>query len=108
MRRMRVWLTTGGIFLFVVAISTAWHAIEEPATIRARLAAADLYLALWRWAAIALVAAAWPSIARWLARGRADDESERLVRFRWRITEWLIVLEIVLGQNLLGRLVDLV
>ena len=54
---------------------------------------------------IGLVALSWPAIARGLHRwGRVDEEgTTRLLSMRWRIVTWLIVIELVLGHNLLNR-----
>lgn len=56
-----------------------------------------------RLALIGALAAVWP----WLSSltSRADDEAAqaRWMALRWRVVGWLLVIELVLGQNLLGR-----
>lgn len=54
---------------------------------------------------IGLVALLWPAVARTLHRwGRVDEVgAARLLSQRWRIVTWLVVIELMLGQNLLGR-----
>ena len=56
---------------------------------------------------IGLVALSWPAIARGLHRwGRVDEAgATRLLSLRWRIVTWLVVIELMLGQNLLGRFI---
>ena len=55
---------------------------------------------------IGLVAWSWPAITRGLHRwGRVDEPgAARLLSLRWQIVTWLAVIELMLGQNLLGRL----
>jgi uncharacterized membrane protein YhaH (DUF805 family) len=56
-----------------------------------------------RLALIGVLAVVWP----WLSslRSRADDEATRAhwMALRWRVVGWLLVIELVIGQNLLGR-----
>ena len=58
-----------------------------------------------RFLLICLVALSWPALTNVLHRwGRVDEAEEaQLLSLRWRIVTWLIVIELVLGQNLLGR-----
>ncbi|MCG8047511.1 MAG: hypothetical protein N0E48_18095 [Candidatus Thiodiazotropha endolucinida] len=54
---------------------------------------------------IALVAMSWPFLINRLHRwGRLDEaKATALYALRWRIVTWLVVIELVLGQNLLGQ-----
>ncbi|MEZ5542915.1 MAG: hypothetical protein R3F42_12870 [Pseudomonadota bacterium] len=54
---------------------------------------------------IGLVALSWPAITRTLHRwGRVDEGGAvQLLSLRWRIVTWLVVIELLLGQNLLGQ-----
>ena len=52
---------------------------------------------------IALIALAWPQIVRRLVQ-TTEPRFDRIQALRWRVTAWLLILEIVLGQNLHGRL----
>jgi len=54
---------------------------------------------------IALVALLWPVVTQALRRwGRVDEAgAARLLALRWRVVTWLVVIELLLGQNLLGR-----
>jgi hypothetical protein len=56
-----------------------------------------------RLALIGALAVVWP----WLSslRSRADDEAAlaRWMALRWRVVGWLLVIELVIGQNLPGR-----
>lgn len=56
-----------------------------------------------RLALIGALAVVWP----WLSspRSRADDDPAhaRWMALRWRVVGWLLVIELIIGQNLLGR-----
>lgn len=54
---------------------------------------------------IGVIAIGWPTVTRILhARiDRAPGELAYLEKLRWRVVIWLIVMEFVLGQHLLGR-----
>ena len=58
-----------------------------------------------RLAVIGLVAVLWPRLVRLAQRSGRTDEGQRqdLLAQRWRVVGWLLVIELVLGQNLLGR-----
>ncbi len=52
---------------------------------------------------ISALALAWPTLVKCFVPS-TDIRFARLHSLRWRVTAWLLILEIVLGQNLLGRL----
>ncbi len=54
---------------------------------------------------IGLLALFWPRLVAFAARTRnADDRTKAYwLALRWRVTGWLLVIELVLGQDLLGR-----
>ena len=58
-----------------------------------------------RFLLIGLVALLWPALTNVLHRwGRVDEAEEaQLLSLRWRIVTWLVVIELMLGQNLLSR-----
>jgi hypothetical protein len=61
-----------------------------------------------RLALIGLLAIAWP----WLHRirrkplGQHDRADARWMALRWRVVGWLVVIELVLGQNLPAQFLD--
>ncbi len=62
-----------------------------------------------RLALIGLLAALWPKLV-WLAHrsGRIDEgQRDGLVAQRWRVVGWLLVIELVLGENLLSQFLAL-
>jgi hypothetical protein len=54
---------------------------------------------------ISLLALFWPWLVDSAARARSVDERirTRWLALRWRVTGWLLVIELVLGWDLLGR-----
>ena len=58
--------------------------------------------------AIGLIALAWPRLLQYARRsGRISKEhSAELTSQRWRIIGWLLVIELLLGQNLVWRLLQ--
>ncbi|MCP5417441.1 MAG: hypothetical protein H6965_10140 [Chromatiaceae bacterium] len=59
-----------------------------------------------RLALIGLLAVLWPRLVH-LAHslGRIDQEKrDGLLALRWRVMGWLLVIELMLGQNLFGRM----
>ena len=82
-----------------------WRAVglSSLATVSARVDELGPLLGGLRLALIGALAVAWP----WLSslRLRADDEATRArwTALRWRVVGWLLVIELVIGQNLPGR-----
>lgn len=58
-----------------------------------------------RWFLMTTLAITWPLLVNRLRRWRKLDEmrATALLAMRWRIVTWLVVIELVLGQNLLGQ-----
>jgi hypothetical protein len=92
-------LGAGGILWYLVETSS----VSE---IQARVDALKTIFTGIRLFLIALVAIAWPFATRNLhRRGRIDKiQVTTMLALRWRIITWLGVIELVLGQNLLGQL----
>ena len=59
-----------------------------------------------RLALIGLLAALWPRLVHLVhSLGRIDQEKrDSLLALRWRVVGWLLVIELLLGQNLLSRM----
>ncbi len=54
---------------------------------------------------IGLLALFWPRLVAFAARTRNADRRTRVhwLGLRWRVTGWFLVIELVLGQDLLGQ-----
>jgi len=59
-----------------------------------------------RLALIGLLAILWPRLVHLVhSLDRIDQEKrDRLLTLRWRVVGWLLVIELMLGQNLVGRI----
>ena len=83
-----------------------WHAVQTSsiAAIQIRVEAITPIIALIRLLVIGLVALSWPGIVSALYRwGRVDAVgATRMLLLRWRIVTWLVVVELMIGQNLLN------
>ena len=55
-----------------------------------------------RLAAIAILYVGWPTLIRRGTRMNVPTIAQ-LQPYRWRVTAWLLILELTIGQNLLGR-----
>ncbi|HEY9198626.1 MAG TPA: hypothetical protein VIR60_04600 [Gammaproteobacteria bacterium] len=84
-----------------------WHEVQTSlvAAIQTRIDVLKPVLTIIRFLLIGTVALSWPAITRGIHRwGRVDEAgASRLLSLRWRIVTWLVVIELMLGQNLLGR-----
>ena len=84
-----------------------WRAVElsSVAEVAARVDELKPIATGIRLALIGLVAALWPWIIDLAHRAGRIGEQQRddLLAQRWRLVGWLLVIELVLGQDLLGR-----
>ncbi len=105
-RRWFVLLTllTFGLALGIGAL--LWNAVQTSSVvaIQTRIEVLKPIFSAIRLLVIGLVALSWPAVTRMLHRwGRLDDAgAARLLALRWRVVTWLGVIELMLGQNLLG------
>jgi len=106
-RRWFLLLTLLAVALAWVTGGILWHSVETSSVvaIQTRVDALKPIFTGFRLFLIALVAMAWPFLADSLHRRGQIDEAQRatLETLRWRIVTWLVVIELVLGQNLLGQ-----
>ena len=103
-----------GLSLLAVALTiivgvVLWEGVELSSVSRvsAQIDTIRPFASAVRLAVIGAVAALWPRLAHLAYRYGRIDEARRddLLAQRWRLVGWLLVIELVLGQNLLGRLV---
>ncbi len=86
-----------------------WSQSEPPAAITRRLIAVKPWFFLWRLLLLGSLIAFWPAVCRSLARWRklTDMQHQRLRSARWQVAAWLIALELLLGQNVVGKFINL-
>ena len=101
-----------GLSLLALALVLAvgallWQAVElnSLANVSERVAGIKPFADAVRLALIGLLALAWPRLVAFAVRTRNADDPTRAywLALRWRVTSWLLVIELVLGQDLLGR-----
>lgn len=110
-RRWFFLLTLLAFGLVLGAGAILWHTVETSSVVavQTRIETLKPLLTGIRLSLIALVAIAWPWIVNILQRWDHVNEmqAENLLAARWRIVTWLVVIELVLGQNLLGQVLAL-
>jgi hypothetical protein len=110
MRRHRRWAAgvAAGLGLLVAGIAvgfTVWVERESVEAVNARLAEFALWLLLWRISLFAILVVYWKELARWVARAFALDAESgaELVRWRWRALAGLLLMDLVLVEDLIGK-----
>ena len=109
-RRCWVFTLSGVAALAVMTVGAVlWQVVElsSLSAVAQRVDQLKPLLVGLRLALIGLLALLWP----WLSRLRHGlDDGNRLkqahwMALRWRIVGWLLIIELIIGQNLLGRFV---
>ena len=106
----RRWFVLLTLLAFGLALGIGaflWHAVQTSSVvaIQTRIELMQPILSAVRLLMIGFVAMSWPEATRTLHRcGRVDEAgAAQLLSLRWRIVAWLLVIELLLGQNLLSR-----
>ena len=107
-RRGLLGLTVLAVVLTMGVGLLLWQAVElsSVSTVFAQIDRFKPFASGVRLALIALLAALWPRLVH-LAhrRGRVDDsQRDSLLVQSWRVVGWLLVIELMIGQNLFGRI----
>lgn len=108
--RRRRWFVLLTLLVFGLALGIGaflWQAVQASSLVAIQTSI-ELMKPLFttvRLLLIGLVALAWPAMTRTLhRRGRIDEGGAgRLLSLRWRFVTWLLIIELLLGQNLLSR-----
>ena len=93
--------------LVVVGI-VAWHHLTDAQTVAAGIAKIRPWLVAWRAMLFVSLIGLWPRLINGLADryGWSDAQQRYVSTQRWRVATWLIVIELVLVQNLIGKVVN--
>lgn len=85
----------------------AWQHMTDARTVATSIANLRLWLAAWRLLLFASLIGLWPRLVNTLAERYAwsDAHRRRVAAQRWRVATWLIVIELVLVQNVIGKFV---
>jgi hypothetical protein len=101
-----------GLSLLAVALTiimgvVLWQAVElsTVAQVSAQIDRIRPFASGVRFAFIGAVAALWPKLIHLVCRYGRVEEARRddILAQRWRVVGWLLVIELVLGQDLFGR-----
>jgi uncharacterized membrane protein len=110
----RRWFFLLTLLAFVLALGTGsilWHSVETSTVseIQAQVNSLKPIFTGIRLFLIVLVAMVWPFVTNNLHRWGQIDKAQAITMFalRWRIVTWLVVIELVLEQNLLGQVLAL-
>ena len=107
----RRWFFLLTLLAFALALVTGgilWHSVGTSSVIDIQIridSMKPLFTGI-RLFLIVLVAVAWPFVTNNLNRWGQIDKAKAtmMLGLRWRIVTWLVVIELVLGQNLLGQI----
>jgi hypothetical protein len=113
LKRIAIGLTMLSGFLFITFGTglglLLWSQSEPPAKITRKLTAAWPWFLLWRLLLFGALIGFWPAFCRGLVRWRklTDIQLNRLLAARWHVAAWIVALELLLGQNVVGRVINL-
>ena len=87
-----------------------WHSVETSSVvgIQGQVTTMKPVLTILRLLVIAVLTLLWPMLVGVFHRWCRIDDARRaeLLAVRWRIVAWLVVIEVVVGQNLLGQVIS--
>jgi hypothetical protein len=106
-RRWCITLTLLAAIGTITAGATLWQAISLTSltVVSEQVTNAQPLAGGIRCAIIVLLAVAWPWLQkiRYETGGQQDRRDAGWMALRWRVVGWLVVIELVLGQNLIGH-----
>lgn len=106
---VRVLLLSGAALAGLVVVGVfAWHYFNDTQTIAAGIERARPWLAAWRAALFISLVGLWPRLINALADryGWNDARRQHVASQRWRVAAWLVVIELAVVQNLIGKFVN--
>jgi hypothetical protein len=112
-RRRFFWMLTLVAFLLTAIVGTAlMNALTLSAmpALQGKIVAYQPMLSAIRLLFIAAVAYFWPTLVQFHARSRGigPERAAQLMGLRWRVVGWLLIFELIVGHNLIGRVVGTV
>ena len=109
-RQRRSWLVGCSLLALLAALGIGlllWQAValSSLATVAQRVTELKPLVGALRLGLIALLALLWPWVSDWLCKKRHSPFSAaESNRHRWRVVGWLLVIELLIGQNLPGHI----
>lgn len=102
-------LSLSGLTLAALAIAgtLAWHHFRDGRAIAGTLERVAPWLALWRASLFVVLIGFWPGLMSWIAERYDWSAAQRrhAMSQRWRVALWLIVIELLLVENVVGGFV---
>ena len=110
-RRWFVWLSLLALGLSLLSGLVLWQSVETSSVMEVQdlvEVLKPLFTGL-RVLTIALIAIFWPRLVNWFHRRRRFESGiyHQLQALRWRVVTWLVIIELILGQNLSGRFLSI-
>jgi hypothetical protein len=105
----RMLLLCSVILIGLAVVGTvAWHYVTDAQAVANSIDSVRPWFAAWRAVLFATLIVLWPRLSNWLAVRYCWNDGQRryVAAQRWRVAAWLIVIELVLVQNLVGRFVN--
>jgi hypothetical protein len=108
MRRRGFLLLT--LLAFALALGAGgilWQSVESSSVseVRTRIDALKPVFDSFRLGLIVMLAISWPLLVKGLHRWGRINEAQTItfLALHWRVVTWMVVIELALGQNLLGQ-----
>ena len=104
-------LTVIATLLTALMGSVLWSSIQAHSvqTLREQIDSWQPLFAGIRWTLIGSVAFGWPVLCRYLVQSGylGTSKTRQLLDLRWRVVGWLVVIELILGQSVLVKLMTI-
>lgn len=104
-RWLVVTLAASGLLVAGIAVGlVTWAEREGLEVVQAQLEQAAPWLLVWRITLFAILIIYWKELAGWISRKCALDEasSMALIQWRWRAAVWILLVDLVLAEDLIG------
>ena len=108
MRKILLWSSLLVTMLVIVFVTLSFY--QSPVAVHRFLMAASTPLTVLRCSCYVALLLCWPMLMRHIAQ-RKHWEADYLayaIAQRYRIFIWLVILELALGQNIIGRFVGII
>ena len=102
--RLLLWVFVTLVVLTIVG-QIAWTQLAGPQAVGSGLQAARPWFAVWRLLVLIAVVIGWSPVVERIAhyRGWEPEHTQFVQGLRWRVAVWLIIFELVVVQNVVGR-----
>ncbi len=110
-RRWSIGLSIVALGVIFAVGAILWHVVENSslATVSKQIEQLKPFANTLRFLLIGTLALLWPRLISWVHLHKRINATEksRLLAIRWRMIAWLLIIELMVGQNLLNRFIQL-